>query len=101
MAHTDTSSLSLHDALPISACGLSDDFLPALALVCLAFSRMSLSNARKGQANQRQRAEEHTSELQSLMNLVCRVLLEKTNSRDHDRPAAVRRRHQRRHPNAH
>ena len=27
-----------------SACGLSDDFLPALALVCLAFSRMSLNN---------------------------------------------------------
>src|SRR5436309_15591656 len=27
-----------------SACGLSDDFLPALALVGLAFSRLSLSN---------------------------------------------------------
>src|SRR5205809_5569450 len=31
-----------------SACGLSDDFLPALALVCLAFSRMSLSNTIPG-----------------------------------------------------
>src|SRR5688572_162802 len=30
------------------------------------------------------RSEEHTSELQSQSNLVCRLLLEKKNERDHD-----------------
>src|SRR2546430_5522601 len=32
----------------------------------------------------RSRSEEHTSELQSQSNLVCRLLLEKKNIRDHD-----------------
>src|SRR5438093_3031857 len=32
---------------------------------------------------ERRRSEEHTSELQSLTNLVCRLLLEKKNARDH------------------
>src|SRR5258706_3967483 len=31
-------------------------------------------------AGRQQRSEEHTSELQSLTNLVCRLLLEKTNT---------------------
>src|SRR4051812_49798182 len=31
----------------------------------------------------RKRSEEHTSELQSHVNLVCRLLLEKKNMRDH------------------
>src|SRR5437016_7835778 len=30
-----------------------------------------------------ERSEEHTSELQSLTNLVCRLLLEKKNTREH------------------
>src|SRR5258706_7136161 len=41
----------------------------------------------------RQRSEEHTSELQSLTNLVCRLLLEKkktTTPTDHVRSARVR-----------
>src|SRR5262249_61619751 len=33
-------------------------------------------------ATERRRSEEHTSELQSLTNLVCRLLLEKKNIRD-------------------
>src|SRR2546430_7779876 len=38
----------------------------------------------------RQRSEEHTSELQSQSNLVCRLLLEKKKNRD-DRPQAATR----------
>src|SRR2546423_7668912 len=34
------------------------------------------------------RSEEHTSELQSLAYLVCRLLLEKKNLRDNERPRA-------------
>src|SRR5438046_4824081 len=41
------------------------------------------------QALQRvERSEEHTSELQSLTNLVCRLLLEKKKSRAHHEPHA-------------
>src|SRR5438093_2981497 len=59
-APTEIYTLSLHDALPISGlrrCG----------------------GCRDGRLDDRdvQRSEEHTSELQSLTNLVCRLLLEK------------------------
>src|SRR2546427_401622 len=36
----------------------------------------------RGEDRRRRRSEEHTSELQSQSNLVCRLLLEKKNSRD-------------------
>src|SRR5258706_10453186 len=42
---------------------------------------------RCGMPPRQQRSEEHTSELQSLTNLVCRLLLEKKNTQD---PASVR-----------
>src|SRR5687767_15339277 len=38
--------------------------------------------ARKGRASARARSEEHTSELQSLAYLVCRLLLEKKKTED-------------------
>src|SRR2546430_12322302 len=64
-ATTEIYTLSLHDALPISArvssrrkCNEELDWLPC-------------ASAR------RSRSEEHTSELQSQSNLVCRLLLEK------------------------
>src|SRR5258706_7129192 len=37
------------------------------------------------------RSEEHTSELQSLTNLVCRLLLEKKNTQRHDAVASTPR----------
>src|ERR1039457_7172788 len=62
-ATTEIYTLSLHDALPIS---------PA----------SSISPSRRGRRSSRwrgaYRSEEHTSELQSPCNLVCRLLLEKT-----------------------
>src|SRR5688572_31835664 len=47
-----------------------------------------------GAATNRPRSEEHTSELQSQSNLVCRLLLEKKHRSGHPPPLAVRvRRH--------
>src|ERR1035441_11133705 len=62
-ATTEIYTLSLHDALPICpARHRTDSTLPE----SVAFE------TRTG------RSEEHTSELQSLRHLVCRLLLEKT-----------------------
>src|SRR5437016_11229232 len=63
-ATTEIYTLSLHDALPISS-------LPGgvvLEFVMPHFQKYAIC---------RTRSEEHTSELQSLTNLVCRLLLEK------------------------
>src|SRR5205809_4866528 len=59
-------TLSLHDALPISPL---DDRLHVARLV----SPKALGHAREDLL----RSEEHTSELQSRLQLVCRLLLEK------------------------
>src|SRR5439155_17455344 len=73
-ATTEIYTLSLHDALPISARRQSypEDytagFSPGRPPACL--------NA----IGSRFRSEEHTSELQSRGQLVCRLLLEKKNS---------------------
>src|SRR5699024_12100662 len=90
-----TYTLSLHDALPISA-GLSTCTLPA---GCTRPSRAPGTGIRMGTTTSRcaccsrrtsrtcgwpagtsapaTRSEEHTSELQSRFDLVCRLLLEK------------------------
>src|SRR2546423_11017117 len=62
-ATTEIYTLSLHDALPISLDLLAEsDFIA----VCAMWTPETTS-----------RSEEHTSELQSLAYLVCRLLLEK------------------------
>src|ERR1022692_1845002 len=66
-APTEISTLSLHDALPISKTSRSSDCLRDPGASGLAVQRAS------------DRSEEHTSELQSPCNLVCRLLLEKKN----------------------
>src|SRR5438477_4665531 len=64
-ATTEIYTLSLHDALPI---------LPSRARVVRSTPYFSSAlNVPSGSA----RSEEHTSELQSHVNLVCRLLLEK------------------------
>src|SRR5258706_11997629 len=68
-ATTEIYTLSLHDALPIS---------PRLPDTSLHVSGFALLWQRREPRN---RSEEHTSELQSLTNLVCRLLLEKKNTR--------------------
>src|SRR2546430_7358071 len=66
-ATTEIYTLSLHDALPISACACPSKTM--LSEICVrrpVFATMLVM-----------RSEEHTSELQSQSNLVCRLLLEK------------------------
>src|SRR5471030_3534572 len=59
-ATTEIYTLSLHDALPISPL-MTSGWMPPLE---------------EGRSSSK-RSEEHTSELQSLRHLVCRLLLEK------------------------
>src|SRR5207249_11262245 len=83
-------TLSLHDALPIcNNCGLRAEFffLHAQANEQWQCKHQEVAAAHAGvkQANQtyrfwpcaKDRSEEHTSELQSRFDLVCRLLLEK------------------------
>src|SRR5438093_12942816 len=70
-------TLSLHDALPICtrrSCDSRND--PGFAE--RTFDR---TRHRTDTTPQSGRSEEHTSELQSLTNLVCRLLLEKKNAK--------------------
>src|SRR5205814_9632342 len=66
-APTDIYTLSLHDALPIST---SSRRSRRGSVSATAATRYGASSAKS-------RSEEHTSELQSLRHLVCRLLLEK------------------------
>src|SRR2546429_8085564 len=87
-ATTEIYTLSLHDALPI--------WRPTPRAVLLALRRQQLPDARLQHVHQPEphghgdvlqdgprgraetaRSEEHTSELQSRLHLVCRLLLEK------------------------
>src|SRR5438045_5399867 len=79
-APTEISTLSLHDALPISttahwkACG---------TVACRSSACSTTPKPRPAHTTAAicsRRSEEHTSELQSLRHLVCRLLLEKKNS---------------------
>src|SRR5688572_32333711 len=88
-ATTEIYTLSLHDALPISY--RSDPWTN--------YSRNSNNHSRRSDyswstwrttwgttwnfARHLSRSEEHTSELQSQSNLVCRLLLEKKKTTDH------------------
>src|SRR2546423_10990154 len=82
-ATTEIYTLTLHDALPI--CPLHPR--PAVRRNPLLPSRPRLQGGRKLQlrfhrpARVAARSEEHTSELQSLAHLVCRLLLEKKTAR--------------------
>src|SRR5690242_21308013 len=75
-ATTEIYTLSLHDALPIyvSAQGGVASFGVAVAPADGTTVDAVISEARAAL-----RSEEHTSELQSHVNLVCRLLLEKKN----------------------
>src|SRR2546427_2975854 len=80
-ATTEIYTLSLHDALPISATPTAS--MPG---TCTRIPRMSRRPKRseatwRPWGSGRGRSEEHTSELQSQSNLVCRLLLEKKKKR--------------------
>src|SRR5688572_32702968 len=88
---THTYPLSLHDALPISgsSCWKNSQARARRAAATTAQALIALKNsfevkyispiaaARPSHSGGPPRSEEHTSELQSQSNLVCRLLLEK------------------------
>src|SRR5438046_9128649 len=71
-ASTEFYTLSLHDALPICRRQHTSYFPIEISRTALAMCAREL-----GDIDSMSRSEEHTSELQSLTNLVCRLLLEK------------------------
>src|SRR5262245_64354208 len=66
-ATTEIYTLSLHDALPIYSVAEREDGAPGPEQQVIA----------RDLSRRLSRSEEHTSELQSLRHLVCRLLLEK------------------------
>src|SRR5687768_17957940 len=100
-ATTKIYTLSLHDALPISwnaalTTSTTANTAPNISAWrrltglsssgAAAFELRMPSQPRSGSA----RSEEHTSELQSRLHLVCRLLLEKKKRRQAPRPIAHR-----------
>src|SRR5688500_20234935 len=78
-------SLSLHDALPISLGGRPVAVRRLMAMTVRAVAVPSLHPRSRLRAVRRaRRSEEHTSELQSPCNLVCRLLLEKKNNQQNN-----------------
>src|SRR2546430_8999639 len=75
-ATTEIYTLSLHDALPIS-------IRWRVRTVLTGSHRNSLRSAASCVRSISPRSEEHTSELQSQSNLVCRLLLEKKKQHHH------------------
>src|SRR5438132_5914428 len=92
-ATTGIYTLSLHDALPIYAEVLERDRAEVLAL-------QGAQGAEVGPVRPfgAPRSEEHTSELQSHSDLVCRLPLEKKNRQRAPDPAVYRAPHARRIP---
>src|SRR5687768_7941451 len=70
-APTEIYTLSLHDALPI--------WSPSTRASTEACIRSSAFLLKRWRPTRSTRSEEHTSELQSRLHLVCRLLLEKKN----------------------
>src|SRR5438552_18970543 len=70
-------TLSLHDALPISLTSFGHDLISFWELPSHLILLFEPGLEKQNQV----RSEEHTSELQSPDHLVCRLLLEKKNSR--------------------
>src|SRR5438105_12113977 len=82
-ATTDIYPLSLHDALPISVLTVAST--TSFTVVAGAATQVAVTSATTNLTSGATRvitarSEEHTSELQSRVDLVCRLLLEKKNN---------------------
>src|SRR2546429_3379795 len=94
-ATTEIYTLSLHDALPIST-GIAHEYLTQPPAMARLHRRLSgLQTRRRGLPSPSldvHRSEEHTSELQSRLHLVCRLLLEKKKPAHYPTPQSRTRR---------
>src|SRR5256885_14839584 len=90
-ATTEIYTLSLHDALPIYGHVKSCAGEPVISEDMRAFAEhddfgvrggVTVSDGAIARAGDNFRSEEHTSELQSPCNLVCRLLLEKKKNKN-------------------
>src|SRR2546422_5381442 len=82
-ATTEIYTLSLHDALPIST---NQPLQPHPFVHVVGFAD---AGAQAGRGARFDRSEEHTSELQSRLHLVCRLLLEKKKKISSNRSVAI------------
>src|SRR5688572_32885054 len=80
-ATTEIYTLSLHDALPICA---AVSVSQRMGRMVFTQGSAAFTDA-KGNFSMNVRSEEHTSELQSQSNLVCRLLLEKKKKKKKDK----------------
>src|SRR5437763_10531268 len=78
---TNIYTLSLHDALPIYGDSRNGTSAPTFASNSASLLRGTNPPYSHEEILSRVRSEEHTSELQSPMYLVCRLLLEKKKKR--------------------
>src|SRR5687768_17933132 len=76
-ATTEIYTLSLHDALPIFGRRILPLGVSSATILLRAFSAEHFGNEFIDVNARGVRSEEHTSELQSRLHLVCRLLLEK------------------------
>src|SRR2546422_6127169 len=86
-ATTEIYTLSLHDALPICLSTRRFSSRPTSTRRRWSSTRRTRSWLRASHSSTRSRgsvrSEEHTSELQSRLHLVCRLLLEKKKKKKH------------------
>src|SRR2546429_3866126 len=86
-ATTEIYTLSLHDALPISS--TARRWSPREKRAAPSWNSAAMRSDESPSASPRvcaaaaRRSEEHTSELQSRLHLVCRLLLEKKKKNNH------------------
>src|SRR2546429_6789777 len=88
-ATTEIYTLSLHDALPISLHEDPDIFGEAGVWDGLSETEPSSTVTTSTSHDWFGRSEEHTSELQSRLHLVCRLLLEKKKNKSHSNKHTV------------
>src|SRR2546429_7438707 len=82
-ATTEIYTLSLHDALPISGGSTRSTCRSPLGAPFRSISPTGRPVSIEASSAGLPRSEEHTSELQSRLHLVCRLLLEKKKKRRH------------------
>src|SRR5699024_11731644 len=90
-ATTEIYTLSLHDALPICESDIGQ--APFLGQLQRVLERPGMREPTVLESGEEDRSEEHTSELQSRFDLVCRLLLEKKKKKNKRQAHIVKMKH--------